>query len=206
MRPCPPTPYGPPGLQPGSCTEAVNWTERTCLGSPGCGGFAPTRRPTTEITQTVKTEPIPRRLMCEVAPAPFGSDRGPEPDRRLGACSPAPPLRHPRGGPLARCPCPVAARPLPSLPPGRGLDGAAGRSWFLFRPSHHPLVAFLQETGDLVGLRRRPDSANTAAGAKRWIPEIIQRRADLIKTDSVEGPQGALKSPSLPRARCPYDA
>ena len=43
------------------------------------------------------------------------------------------------------------------------------------RPSHHPLVAFLQETGDLVGLRWRPGSANTAAGAKHWIPEIIGR-------------------------------
>lgn len=43
------------------------------------------------------------------------------------------------------------------------------------RPSHHPIVAFLQETGDLVGIRWRPGSANTAAGAKTWIPELITR-------------------------------
>jgi hypothetical protein len=43
------------------------------------------------------------------------------------------------------------------------------------RPSHHPLVAFLQESGDLVGIHWRPGSANTAAGAKSWIPEIIAR-------------------------------
>ena len=43
------------------------------------------------------------------------------------------------------------------------------------RPSHHPLVAFLQETGDLVGLKWRPGSANTATGAVEWILELVER-------------------------------
>ena len=43
------------------------------------------------------------------------------------------------------------------------------------RPSHHPLVAFLQETGDLVGLKWRPGSANTATGAVEWIVEFAER-------------------------------
>lgn len=43
------------------------------------------------------------------------------------------------------------------------------------RPSHHPLVAFLQETADLIGLRWRPGSANTASGATEWIVGLIER-------------------------------
>jgi len=43
------------------------------------------------------------------------------------------------------------------------------------RPSHHPLLAFLLETGDLVGLKWRPGSANTAAGAVEWIIALIER-------------------------------
>lgn len=43
------------------------------------------------------------------------------------------------------------------------------------RPSHHPVVAFLMETGDLVGLKWRPGSANTAAGTEEWITELVER-------------------------------
>jgi hypothetical protein len=41
------------------------------------------------------------------------------------------------------------------------------------RPSHHPLVAFLAETGDCLGVRWRPGSANTAAGACPWIQTLV---------------------------------
>ena len=34
------------------------------------------------------------------------------------------------------------------------------------RPSHHPLLAFLQESGDCMGVRWRPGNAHTAAGAE----------------------------------------
>jgi hypothetical protein len=43
------------------------------------------------------------------------------------------------------------------------------------RPSHHPLVAFLAETGDCMGLRWRPVSAHTAAGAIAWIRALVAR-------------------------------
>ena len=43
------------------------------------------------------------------------------------------------------------------------------------RPSHHPLVAFLAETGDCMGLRWRPGSAHTAAGAIDWIQDLVAR-------------------------------
>jgi len=42
------------------------------------------------------------------------------------------------------------------------------------RPSHHPLLAFTQETGDLIGLRWRPGSAWTADGVTDWLPELVQ--------------------------------
>jgi hypothetical protein len=42
------------------------------------------------------------------------------------------------------------------------------------RPSHHPLVAFLVETGDCVGVRWRPGNAHTAEGAAEWIAEIVK--------------------------------
>lgn len=42
------------------------------------------------------------------------------------------------------------------------------------RPSHHLLVAFLLETGDLVGLHWRPGSAHTATGARDSIAELIE--------------------------------
>ena len=43
------------------------------------------------------------------------------------------------------------------------------------RPSHHPLLAFLQETGDCMGVRWRPGSAHTAAGAEAWLAERVAR-------------------------------
>jgi hypothetical protein len=43
------------------------------------------------------------------------------------------------------------------------------------RPSHHPLVAFLAETGDCLGVRWRPGSAHTAAGAIPWIQALVER-------------------------------
>jgi hypothetical protein len=42
------------------------------------------------------------------------------------------------------------------------------------RPSHHPLLAFL-DTGDCLGVRWRPGAAHTAAGALEWIPELVAR-------------------------------
>jgi hypothetical protein len=41
------------------------------------------------------------------------------------------------------------------------------------RPSHHPLVAFLAETGDCLGVRWRPGNAHTAAGAIAWIQALV---------------------------------
>jgi hypothetical protein len=41
------------------------------------------------------------------------------------------------------------------------------------RPSHHPLVAFLAEGGDCLGVRWRPGNANTAAGAIAWIQTLV---------------------------------
>lgn len=41
------------------------------------------------------------------------------------------------------------------------------------RPSHHPLVAFLAETGDCLGVRWRPGNANTVAGAIPWIHRLV---------------------------------
>lgn len=43
------------------------------------------------------------------------------------------------------------------------------------RPSHHPLVAFLAETGDCMGVRWRGGSAHTAAGAAEWIELLVKR-------------------------------
>jgi hypothetical protein len=42
------------------------------------------------------------------------------------------------------------------------------------RPSHHPLLAFL-DTGDCLGVRWRPGAAHTAAGALDWIPVLVDR-------------------------------
>lgn len=43
------------------------------------------------------------------------------------------------------------------------------------RPSHHPLLAFLAEGGDCLGVRWRPGSAHTAAGAIAWIERLVER-------------------------------
>jgi len=41
------------------------------------------------------------------------------------------------------------------------------------RPSHHPLLAFVQETGDCLGVRWRPGNAHTAEGAEAWVGELV---------------------------------
>jgi hypothetical protein len=46
------------------------------------------------------------------------------------------------------------------------------------RPSHHPLVAFLAETGDCMGVRWRTGKAHTAEGACAWIEELVKRLRD----------------------------
>lgn len=43
------------------------------------------------------------------------------------------------------------------------------------RPSHHPLVAFLAESGDCMGVVWRAGSAHTAAGAITWIERLVGR-------------------------------
>ncbi|MGH7501477.1 MAG: IS1380 family transposase [Longimicrobiales bacterium] len=43
------------------------------------------------------------------------------------------------------------------------------------RPSHHPMVAFLQETGDCAGERWRPGNAHTADGAIEWLELLVVR-------------------------------
>lgn len=67
------------------------------------------------------------------------------------------------------------------------------------RPSHHPLVAFLQETGDLVGIQWRPGSANTAAGAQTWIPELIGRLREAGVEDITVRLDKGFFSKELPR-------
>jgi hypothetical protein len=43
------------------------------------------------------------------------------------------------------------------------------------RRSHHPLLAFLAETGDCLGVRWRAGNAHTAEGACLWIEELVKR-------------------------------
>lgn len=43
------------------------------------------------------------------------------------------------------------------------------------RPSHHPLLAFIQEMGDCMGVCWRPGNAHTAAGAPAWIARLVER-------------------------------
>ena len=43
------------------------------------------------------------------------------------------------------------------------------------RPSHHPLVAFIRETGDCLGVRWRGGGAHTADGAAEWIEDLVGR-------------------------------
>ena len=43
------------------------------------------------------------------------------------------------------------------------------------RPSHHPLLAYLQGTGDCLGVLWRPGNAHTAHGAEAWIKTLVGR-------------------------------
>ena len=43
------------------------------------------------------------------------------------------------------------------------------------RPSHHPLVARVLETGDCLGVRWRPGNAHTARGAEAWLDDPVAR-------------------------------
>lgn len=43
------------------------------------------------------------------------------------------------------------------------------------RPSHHPLLAFLQHSGDCLGVRWRAGNAHTAAGAEAWLTDLVGR-------------------------------
>lgn len=59
------------------------------------------------------------------------------------------------------------------------------------RPSHHPLVAFLAETGDCLGVRWRGGSAHTAAGAIAWIEALVaQLRAGGVEQITVRLDKG----------------
>jgi hypothetical protein len=59
------------------------------------------------------------------------------------------------------------------------------------RPSHHPLVAFLAETGDCLGVIWRPGNANTAAGAIPWIQTLVgQLRAAGVEQITVRLDKG----------------
>lgn len=51
------------------------------------------------------------------------------------------------------------------------------------RPSHHPLLAFVQETGDCLGVRWRPGNAHTAAGAEAWLSDLVGRLREMGITD-----------------------
>ena len=43
------------------------------------------------------------------------------------------------------------------------------------RRCHHPLVAFINETGDCLGVRWRAGNAHTAAGAVEWLQALVGR-------------------------------
>ena len=59
------------------------------------------------------------------------------------------------------------------------------------RPSHHPLLAFVQETGDCLGVRWRPGNAHTAAGAEDWLTDLVARlRAEGIDDITVRLDKG----------------
>ena len=46
------------------------------------------------------------------------------------------------------------------------------------RRSHHPLVAFINETGDCLGVRWRAGNAHTAAGAVEWLQALVGHLRD----------------------------
>jgi len=59
------------------------------------------------------------------------------------------------------------------------------------RPSHHPLLAFVQETGDGLGVRWRPGNAHTAAGAESWLRDLVAwLRGQGVRTISVRLDKG----------------
>ena len=43
------------------------------------------------------------------------------------------------------------------------------------RPSRHPLLAYIRETGDCLGVRWRAGSAHTAEGAEEWLEKLVER-------------------------------
>jgi len=43
------------------------------------------------------------------------------------------------------------------------------------RPSHHPLLAYVRETGDCLGVRWRAGGAHTAEGAEEWLEKLVER-------------------------------
>ena len=43
------------------------------------------------------------------------------------------------------------------------------------RPSHHPLLAFIQQTGDCLGVRWRPGNAHTTEGAEAWLRSLVHQ-------------------------------
>ncbi len=61
------------------------------------------------------------------------------------------------------------------------------------RPSHHPLLAFL-DTGDCLGVRWRPGNANTAAGFEEWVEKLVRwLRAQGVKRILVRLDKGFFK-------------
>ena len=43
------------------------------------------------------------------------------------------------------------------------------------RPCHHPLLAFIREMGDCLGVRWRARSAHSAEGAQEWLETLVER-------------------------------
>jgi hypothetical protein len=61
------------------------------------------------------------------------------------------------------------------------------------RPSHHPLLAFL-DTGDCLGVRWRAGNANTAAGFEEWVEKLVAwLRAQGVKKILVRLDKGFFK-------------
>ena len=63
------------------------------------------------------------------------------------------------------------------------------------RPSHHPLVAFIRETGDCLGVRWRGGSAHTADGAAEWIEDLVGRLERRGRRGSDGAPRQGLLRP-----------
>lgn len=59
------------------------------------------------------------------------------------------------------------------------------------RPSHHPLLAYVAETGDCLGVRWRAGNAHTAEGASAWVEGLVSRlRAAGVKEITVRLDKG----------------